>query len=114
MPVAEPPVVTPPVTKPETESETRLLPPYNVILLNDDDHSMEFVVDVLRKVFSFPMERCVQLMLEAHTTGRAVVWTGSKEVAELKVEQIHTYHEIRDRDNKKLGPLDCLIEPAPG
>jgi ATP-dependent Clp protease adaptor protein ClpS len=114
MPVVEPPVETPPRTKPETDSETKLLPPYNVILLNDDDHSMEFVVDVLRKVFAFPVERCVQLMLEAHTTGRAVVWTGSKEVAELKVEQIRTFHEIRDRDKKKLGPLDCLIEPAPG
>lgn len=111
------PVETPvvePSTRPDSDSKPKLLPPYNVILLNDEDHSMEFVVDVLRKVFSVPLERAVQLMLEAHETGRSVVWTGSKEVAELKVEQIRTFHEVRERDNKKLGPLDCFIEPAPG
>jgi ATP-dependent Clp protease adaptor protein ClpS len=90
------------------------LPPYNLILANDDDHSMEFVVGVLRKVLGIPMERAAALMLEAHETGRAVVWTGPKEVAELKAEQVHTCHEIRDRDKSDLGPLTCTIEPAPG
>lgn len=50
--------------------------------------------------------------MEAHNSGQAVVWTGSKEVAELKLEQILTFHE--DRDDRKLGPLSCRIEPAPG
>jgi ATP-dependent Clp protease adaptor protein ClpS len=101
-----------PVLEPEVASKTRLLPPYNVILMNDDDHSMEFVIDVLRKVFSYPMEKSAQLMLTAHETGCAVVWTGPKEVAELKAEQISTFHETRERDNKDLGPLGVRIEPA--
>lgn len=102
------------VTRPETreERQTRRIPPYNVILLNDDDHSMEFVVAVLSKVFSYKLERCFQLMLEAHTSGRAIVWTGTKEVAELKVEQVRTFHE--QRPGRDLGPLGCDIEPAPG
>ena len=108
------PLVAEPRTKPRSETRTRQLPPYHVILANDDHHSMEFVVDVLRKVLGVKKERAAELMLEAHTSGRAVIWTGPKEVAELKAEQVHTYHEKRDRDQTDLGPLTCTIEPAPG
>jgi ATP-dependent Clp protease adaptor protein ClpS len=93
---------------------TRRIPPYNVILLNDDHHSMEFVVDVLCKVLGCPLERAFQLMLEAHESGRSIIWTGPKEVAELKAEQIQTFPEIRASDGARLGPLGCVIEPAPG
>ena len=103
-----------PVVRPEEREEiqTKLLPPYHVIVLNDDHHSMEFVVEVLCKVFGYQPERSVQLMLEAHTSGRAIVWTGAKEVAELKAEQITSFHE--KRGGTDLGPLGCTIEPAPG
>jgi ATP-dependent Clp protease adaptor protein ClpS len=101
-------------TQPVEETRTRRQPPYNVILLNDDDHSGDFVVDVLCKVLNCPVERAVQLMLEADTTGRAVIWTGAREVAELKAEQVLSFHEIRERDGAKLGPLGCEVEPAPG
>jgi ATP-dependent Clp protease adaptor protein ClpS len=102
-------------TKPKTrdETNTRRLPPYHVILENDDDHSFEFVVGVLIKALGYTLERAFQLTHEAHTKGRAVIWTGPKEVAELKADQIQTFHETRDRDGKKLGPLGCTIEPAP-
>ena len=108
----EPFAVTAPVLEPEVTSRARFLPPHNVILMNDDDHSMDFVVDVLRKVFNFPLEKSFQLMLVAHETGCVVLWTGPKEVAELKAEQIGTFHEIRERDKKDLGALGVRIEPA--
>ncbi len=100
---------------PQTDeaTKTRLLPPYNVILENDDYHSFEFVVMVLCKALGYSVERSVQYTLQAHETGQSVVWTGSKEVAELKLEQILTFHEERD-DGRKFGPLSCRIEPAPG
>jgi len=95
----------------ETDPKTKLLPPYHVILENDDFHSMEFVVQVLRKVFGVTLERAFEMMLKAHESGRAIVWTGSKEVAELKLEQIQSFHEKRN-DGRDLGPLGCCIEPA--
>jgi len=98
----------------EQVPRTRRQPPYNVILANDDDHSFEFVVMVLCKALHFSVEKAFLLTQEAHTSGRAVVWTGAREVAELKAEQIQTFHEIRERDNRDLGPLGCHIEPAPG
>lgn len=106
-------VITTTHTMPEEETRTRLLPPYHVILLNDDHHSMEFVVNVLIQVLGCPEEEALQFMLEAHHSGRAVIWTGPKEVAELKAEQVLTFHETR-HDGSKLGPLGCVIEPAPG
>jgi ATP-dependent Clp protease adaptor protein ClpS len=101
-------------TKPSEQTRTRRVPPYHVILENDDYHSFQFVVDVLCKALGYAMERSYQLTMQAHTTGRAVVWTGPKEVAELKADQICTFHEVRTSDGAQLGPLGCSIEPAPG
>ena len=108
------PTVADPRTKPREEARTRRVPPYHVVLANDDHHSMGFVIDVLRKVLGVPLEKAMALMLEAHTAGRAVIWTGPREVAELKAEQVHTFHEVRTPDEDDLGPLACTVEPAPG
>jgi len=96
------------------QTRTRRLPPFHVILENDDYHSVEFVITVLRKALGYAEERATQLTLVAHNSGRAVVWTGPKEVAELKAEQIRSFHEYSGFDGAKLGPLSCYIEPAPG
>jgi ATP-dependent Clp protease adaptor protein ClpS len=100
-------------TKPKEKEavHTHQLPPYHVILENDDHHSFEFVMDVLRKVLAFTQQRAFAVTQEAHTRGRAIAWTGSKEVAELKVDQIQSFHEIH-ADGRKLGPLGVSIEPA--
>jgi len=39
------------------EQRTEGLPPYNVILLDDDDHSYEYVILMLKKVFGYPIEK---------------------------------------------------------
>jgi ATP-dependent Clp protease adaptor protein ClpS len=104
-----------PTTEPleREETKTRRLPPYNVILENDDDHSMEFVIGVLQKALGYDEPKAYQLMMLAHETGQAIVWTGSKEVAELKLEQMRSFHETR-ANGQKLGPLGVRIEPAMG
>ena len=100
-------------TETSEETRTRRVPPYNVILENDDHHSDVFVVEVLCKALGCAVERAVEFMFEAHTSGRAVVWTAPREVAELKAEQIKTFHEVSDT-GANLGPLGCTVEPAPG
>ncbi len=109
--MSEPDVTVQP--REEEAVKTRRLPPYNVILANDDYHSFEFVIEVLRKALGYSEEKAFLLTHEAHHQGRAVVWTGSKEVAELKAEQMLSFHEIRP-DGQQLGPLGVSIEPAPG
>ena len=94
----------------QADTRTRLLPPYHVLIENDDHHSQTFVVLVLQKVFGYDDAKCIDLMSTAEQAGEAVVWTGSKEVAELKLDQLLTYHE--KREDRDLGPLGCRIEPA--
>src|SRR6476646_3929583 len=95
---------------PREETRTRRIPPYNVILENDDHHSMQFVIEVLCKVLGCAVERSYQLMMEANNSGRAVIWTGTREVAELLAEQVLTFTEKHD-DGRDLGPLGCSVEP---
>ena len=101
-----------PVAEPEQQTRPKLLPPYHVIIENDDDHSQQFVVHVLRKVFGYDEPKATQLMHQAEEAGEAVVWTGAKEVAELKLDQLRTYHEKHWKDERDLGPVRCRIEPA--
>ena len=56
-------------TKPKEATKTRRVPPYNVILLNDDNHSMEFVIEVLSKALGYSVERCYQLMMQGAHLG---------------------------------------------
>jgi ATP-dependent Clp protease adaptor protein ClpS len=98
-------------TEEKASQRVRRLPPFHVILVNDDHHSQEFVVDVLCTALGFRPEKAYHVMIEAHTRGKSVVWTGPKEVAELKAEQIQTFHETRG--GAKLGPLGVVLEPAP-
>jgi ATP-dependent Clp protease adaptor protein ClpS len=111
---ASPDTVVTTRTREREQQKIRRIPPYNVILENDDHHSFDFVIEVLRKVLGCSEQRAFLLMDQAHNTGRSIIWTGTREVAELKVEQIRTFHELRESDNRQLGPLSCLIEPAPG
>ncbi|MGL6076126.1 MAG: ATP-dependent Clp protease adaptor ClpS [Fimbriiglobus sp.] len=94
----------------ETETNTWQLPPYAVMLHNDDYNSMPFVAFVLKSVFGYPMEKCVELMLEAHETGQAVVWVGSLEVAEMKADLMVGFGP--DPSNEKAEKLRVTVEPA--
>lgn len=95
----------------DTDTRTRRQPPYAVVLHNDDLNGMPFVAGVLRAVFGYAVEKCVALMLEAHETGRAVVWVGAMEVAELKADQIHAYGPDPAAAPRGARPLGVTVEP---
>jgi ATP-dependent Clp protease adaptor protein ClpS len=99
---------------PETESETktRRQPPYAVVLHNDDLNGQDFVMGVLRKVFGYELEKCFELMMEAHEKGRVVVWVGALEVAELKADQIRSCGPDPAAKPKGAQPLAVTVEPA--
>ncbi len=56
---------------------------WSVLLWNDDVHDMEYVVRALISTIPMQPERAIEVMLDAHNNGKAVAWTGSKEVAEF-------------------------------
>ena len=67
------------------------LPPFHVVLLDDDDHSYEYVIDMLQSLFRHPLEQAFLLAEQVDRTGRAIVLTTHKERAELKRDQILGY-----------------------
>jgi len=112
--VAEPIVTTrtQPRDKTDSETTTKRLPPYNVIILNDEEHTFEYVIELLTKLFSHPLTTAQEMTWRIHTTGRAVVYTTHKEKAELKRDQVLSYGPD-PRMSISKGPLGCYIEPAP-
>lgn len=59
---------------------------YDVILHNDDITTMDFVVKLLRQVFFRPEHEAVDLMLEVHHSGHAVVGTYPYDIASSKAQ----------------------------
>ena len=90
MPVAASPTETKPGIEIDTERRVSQEPPYKVILHNDDFTPMEHVVAVLRKVIPrMSTRQAVDIMIEAHTKGKAVAHKTHKELAELYQEQLN-------------------------
>jgi len=70
---------------------------FEVILLNDDYTSMEFVVEVLRKFFNKDFSVAESIMLKIHIDGEAVCGTYSYDVAQTKVSQVIDYSRKNDQ-----------------
>lgn len=80
-------------TRPDLEWRTlqQLLPPYNVILHNDDVNDMRWVVEsLLRCVPELSPEEAYTIMMTAHTEGRALVITCPLEQAELYQQRLQS------------------------
>jgi ATP-dependent Clp protease adaptor protein ClpS len=98
--------------KPATQPpKPKNLPQFNVILLDDDDHTYAYVIEMLGKIFAYPAARGYQLAKEVDTAGRVIVLTTHKELAELKRDQIHAYG-CDARLSRSAGSMSATIEPA--
>jgi ATP-dependent Clp protease adaptor protein ClpS len=108
------PITLPAVAEPERKERTRRQPPYHVILLNDDDHTFEYVITMLQVLFGYPREQGQMMADEVHRTGRCILLTTTKEHAELKQDQIHAFgpDPLSSKDCK--GSMTAVIEPAEG
>ncbi len=80
--------------QPETVTETRLAKPWNVIVHNDPITLMSYVTMVIQKLFGYDFMKAYRMMMEVHNAGRAIVWTGAREEAELYVQKLHS-HQLR-------------------
>ena len=95
------------------EQKTEGLPPYNVVLLDDDDHSYEYVILMLKRVFGHPVEKGYKMAQEVEATGRVIVATTNLEQAELKRDQIQSFGPAPLIPRCK-GSMSATIEPAEG
>ena len=95
----------------DRDSRARRQPPYNVVLLDDDDHTYAYVIEMLKALFGHPEEKGFQLAEEVDTTGRVIVLTTTMEHAELKRDQIHAYGKDPRMERCK-GSMSAIIEPS--
>src|SRR5262249_12223371 len=86
--VAEPIVTTRATPEPDRVTKTQRQPPYNVVILNDEEHTFDYVIDLLVKIFRHSLPTAQELTWRIHSTGRAIVYTTHKEKAELKRDQV--------------------------
>ena len=71
----------------ESRPKLKRPPLFRVVLLNDDYTPMEFVVDVLQRIFGMDRTKATRIMLEVHTRGKGVCGVYTYEIAETKVEK---------------------------
>jgi ATP-dependent Clp protease adapter protein ClpS len=81
--------------------QTRRLPPWNVLLHNDDVNDVMYVTETITELTSLNRHDAVLRMLEAHNKGIALLLTTHREHAELLCEQFASKH------------LTVTAEPAP-
>jgi ATP-dependent Clp protease adaptor protein ClpS len=96
---------------PKRKPKSRKLPPFNVVLLDDNDHTVDYVIEMLSKVFGYPVADGTGMVKTLDTTGRVIVMTTHKELAELKRDQILGYGADWRLD-RSSGPMKAVVEPA--
>jgi ATP-dependent Clp protease adaptor protein ClpS len=95
-------------TKFATRQTEKLKEPgeFRVILLNDNYTTMDFVVEVIVKVFHKSEGDAARIMMDVHRKGRGIVAVYPWDIAQTKVEQVHFLAK------EHQYPLRCVVEPA--
>ena len=93
------------------ERREKLVPLYHVVLLDDDDHTYDYVVEMLQHLFLLSAAQAFRHAVEVDTTGRTVVITCERPQAEFARDQIHAYGADWRLPRSK-GSMSALIEPA--
>ncbi len=78
-------------TIPQIETGVRLLPPYRVLLHNDDVNTFDHVIRAIRKLTPLTIEEAIERTIEAHENGVSLLLVTTKERSELYIEQFATF-----------------------
>lgn len=100
-----------PSVRPKPEEDEGLLKPWNVVLLDDDHHTYEYVMRMVTMLFGVSVPRAFEIAQAVDGQGRAVCLTTHKELAELKVEQIHSFGPD-PMMVESAGSMSAVLEPA--
>jgi len=84
---------------------------YHVIILNDDEHTFDYVIEMLQAIFNMSYPTALAHTMEADSTGSSIVLTTHLEEAEQKRDQVHAYGPDWRMPNSR-GSVAALVEPA--
>lgn len=94
----------------QEENRTKRQPRYHVVLWDDDEHTYDYVIRMMKELFGHSDEKAFQIAKEVDTVGRVICLTTTKEHAELKRDQIHAYG-ADSLIAKCKGAMTASIEP---
>ena len=100
-----------PVRQPRPAPRPQALRAWHVVLIDDDDHTYDYVIEMLMNLCGHSLERSLRAARTVDREGRAVVFTGHRELAELKMEQIHEFG-LDPRIARSIGAMNAILEPA--
>ncbi len=103
--------LTLPVPSVRTEKDRKQPRMWNVVLLDDQHHTYDYVIEMSQRLFGHTLEVAVKVAKTVDKDGRAVCMTTHREHAELKVEQVHHFGaDPRIADCR--GAMNAILEPA--
>src|SRR5689334_5669593 len=104
-----------PSVAPDTETVERereqMVPLYRVVLLDDNDHTYDYVIEMLQKIFIFSLDQAYRHAEEVDRCGRTVLITCELPQAEFARDQILAYGPDW-RLQRSKGSMSAIIEPA--
>ncbi len=102
-----------PTISPETEilDREQQVPLYRVVLLDDNDHTYDYVIEMLQKIFVFSAEEAYRHAEEVDRAGRTVLITCELPQAEFARDQIQGYGPDW-RLGRSKGSMSAVVEPV--
>jgi ATP-dependent Clp protease adaptor protein ClpS len=83
--------------------------PWKVVLWDDDDHTYDYVIEMLMEICQMSMEKAFQHAVEVDTEKKTIVFEGELEHAEHVQDRIHAYGPDPRMSNSK-GPMSATLE----
>lgn len=77
--------------EPEVKESKQAQTAWNTVVWDDPVNTMQYVVFIFQKVLNFTAEQAEQKMMEVHTQGKSIVYSGSKETSEFYAHSIQSY-----------------------
>jgi ATP-dependent Clp protease adaptor protein ClpS len=84
---------------------------WRLVLLDDDDHSYEYVIEMLGAIFGYSREKAFALARLVDSHGRVTLMTGEKAECEAKQSQVHAYG-ADPRIPASKGSMSAIVEQA--
>src|ERR1035437_7008809 len=95
------------------ETRNQKEPNYHVIIWNDEEHSYDYVVNMLMTIFGHSHAKAYDITWEVDHAGKGIAWTCHQELAELKRDQVLAFGADPRMPLVSKGSIRATIDPAP-
>ena len=92
--------------------ETKREPNYHVVIWNDEEHTHEYVIEMLMRIFSHSAAKAYDVTWQIDKLGKGIGCTCHRELAELKIQQIAAYGPDHSIADARPVSMRATLEPA--